>query len=324
MVGAISSLVVTTLGGVAVYYLTKEPEIRSKELLTYSVRSSGVFSGEKERVAFTSISIENHGGKPASNVIANITSGSSSIKDLTTSNSDGTLQEKKVTSNKATLKYAKLLPGETLTIDVLLDSPVQPRILVRSDESLAVSEATLGASKTEKRQEVNKLASLLVPTSAIVILLLTPIVFRILRRARKLEKTGGLIGDRNNAAFLLLHSGLSEEAEEVLNAAVRAGRYDSFTFSNLAVANAVNGKTDKASALMVAANYLEVEGHAAGVIAFNEALLYFMSGKRPEAIAALRRALALSPKDVKKYCERSVLLSSYRRDADFIALVDSA
>lgn len=318
LIGAISTLAVTVIGGVAVYYFTKEPQLKSQELLTYSIRSSGDFSGEKERVAFTSVVISNQGGKSASNVVANIRFDTPIIKDLTTETLAGTREERIIAKDEVTLKYAKLLPGERITINLLLGSPLSPSVAIRSDESLAVSENSLEGTISEKRTGINRASSLVVPISA---LLFSLIAGNFLRRAKRLGIADGMLIDRNNAAFLLLHSGLSKEAEEILNESVRTGRYDSFTLSNLAVSKAANGDKDRAAALMAAANYRQPKGHAGGVLAFNEALLNFMSGKRAEAIASLRRALTLSPKEVRKYCERSVHLNDYRADPDFIALL---
>lgn len=321
LIGAISTLGVTVLGGVVIYYVTKEPELKSRELLTYSVRSSGDFSGDKERVAFTSIIIANRGGRVANNVAVNIKFSGPSIKDLTTETVPGTREDRNVDKDQAKLTYHKLLPGEEVTVDLLLDSPARPTVTVRSDESLAVIEKSLGSEKTEKITDINRASSLVVPISA---LLFSVLAAQFLRRVKKLGIADGILSNRNNAAFLLLHSGLSQEAEEVLSDSVRSGQYDSFTLSNLAVCKAVNGDMEKATALMNAAKYRDTNGHAAAVVLFNNALLNMMSEKRQEAISDLRKALALSPKEVKHYCERSVHLRDYRNNPDFIALLGEA
>ncbi|MBJ7575255.1 hypothetical protein [Luteimonas sp. MC1828] len=321
LIGAISTLAVTVVGGVAVYYATKEPEFKARELLTYSVRSSGDFSGEKERVAFTSVVIANRGGRAATNVVASIKFATPSIKDLATETVLGANEERAITSEQATLSYLKLLPGESITVNLLLSSPAQPVVTVRSDESLAVNEASLGTEKRERRTELNRASSLVVPISAFLFIVLTALFSR---KAKRLGIADSMLSDRNNAAFLLLHSGLPKEAEDILTASLQSGRYDSFTLSNLALSKAVNGDPEKAAALMHAATYRETKGHAAAVVLFNEALLNFTSGKRSEAIAALRKALVLSPRQVKKYCDRSIHLNNYRADPDFISLVGGA
>lgn len=321
LIGAISTLAVTVLGGVVIYYVTKEPELKSRELLAYSVRSSGDFSGDKERVAFTSIVIANRGGRVANNVVANIKFSGPLIKDLTTDTVPGTREDRNVAKDLARLTYHKLLPGEAVTVNLLLDSPARPTVTVRSDESLAVSESTLGAEKTEKLTDINRASSLVVPISALIFSILS---IKILKGAKKLGIANGMLSNKNNAAFLLLHSGLSKEAEEILTESVRSGQYDSYTLSNLAVCKAINGDIEKAGALMSAAKYRDTNDHAAAVVLFNDALLNLISEKRSEAIADLKKAITLSPKEIKRYCERSVHLKDYRGTPDFIALLDVA
>jgi hypothetical protein len=321
LIGSISTLAVTVVGGVVIYYMTKEPELKTRELLTYSIRSSGDFSGDKERVAFTSIVISNRGGRSAGNVSAIIDFKSPSIKDLATDASPEVGEKRRVTPERAVLSYPRILPGEVVTVDLLLDSPARPDVTIRSDESLAVSDSSLGSNRDDRRIEINRASSLVVPISAILFSILG---LAFLRRLKRIGSGSGMIGDRNNAAFLLLHSGLPEDADEILTASVRSGRYDSFTLSNLAICKAVQGDIAKANCLLTAAQHREVKGHAAAVLSFNEALLNLLSGRRAEGISCLRVALSISPSEIKRYSDRSVHLNAYRQDPDFIALTGGA
>ncbi|KAF1716828.1 hypothetical protein CSC74_08085 [Pseudoxanthomonas yeongjuensis] len=133
-----------------------------------------------------------------------------------------------------------------------------------------------------------------------------------------------LVSDKNNAAFLLLHNGLINEADEILSESVKSGRYDAYTLSNLALCKALKKEHDKAQAFMKAAKHKKRSGHAAAVIAFNDCIMSFLADKRPDAISSIRAAMRLSPKEIKKYCELSVHLDGCRSDADFVAILSGS
>lgn len=319
LIGAVITLVVTTAGGVAVYYFTKEPELKAKELLTYSIGSTGDFSGEKERVAFASVAISNKGGKAANGVVVNIKFDESSIKDLTTVLTPGMVETKSLSKNVATLDYKRLLPGEKVTVNVLLDAPSEPSVSVRSDETLGLPEDK-NSTTDKKRKDANKLAAVLVPVSAVAV---TAIFIFLLRRMRRMSAAGIPLHDRNNVAFLLLHNGLVADAERILRSAVEDGRYDSIVLSNLALSKALSGDHIRANALIEAADFIQPVGHAAAVVGFNRAVMLFDAGKRPEAFAELRKAISLSDEDIKRYCNLSVHLARERGTQEFIDIMNN-
>ncbi len=318
LIGAVITLAVTTAGGVAVYYFTKEPEFKTKEILIYSIGSTGEFSGEKERVAFASVAISNRGGKAANGVVASMKFDKSTIKDLTTVLVPGMIEARSLSKNSATLEYKRLLPGETITVNVLLDAPSKPVVSIRSDETLGFPEEINSSATDKKRKYANTLSAVLVPGSAVIIAVFL-FIFR--RLTRRLSATGMALSDKNNAAFLLLHNGLVIDAERILSSAVENGRYDSVILSNLALCNALSGDHTKANALMDAADFMQPVGHAAAVVGFSRAVMLLDEGKRAEAIAELRRAISLSPKDIKRYCRFSVHLKQEREKQEFRELL---
>ncbi|WP_143584227.1 hypothetical protein PWP89_08090 [Stenotrophomonas rhizophila] len=312
LIGAVLTLAVTTAGGIAVYYFTKEPEYKAKEILTYSIGSTGEFSGEKERVAFASVAISNRGGKAANSVVANIKFDGSAIKDLTTVLVPGIVEKRSLSKNGATLAYERLLPGETVTVNVLLDAPSKPVVSIRSDETLGSIENRDSTAANTKRKDVNDLSAVLVPASAIFLAAMFPFLFRWTRKLNGMTST-----DRNNAAFLLLHNGLVMDAERILRSAVEAGRYDAIVLSNLALCNGLSGDHTRASALFDAAEFMQPKGHAAAVVGFNRSVILLNAGKRAQAIAELRKAISLSPKDLKRYCRLSVHLKHEMETQEF-------
>jgi hypothetical protein len=314
--GAFSALAITIVGGIVVYYVTKEPEQKTRESLTYSIRSSASFSGSKEQMSVASVNIQNRGGRPAKNVIATIQFDSPLIRDLASESIPGAPVTKKITSQSAIIEYPAVLPGETIVIDFLLKSPATPKVVIRSDESLARqltgSDELMGVSRPW-----NTIASALVPLSGLLLGVVSAIGLKTLRNQ-------GAFSDKNNTGFLLLHSGLVDEAESVLLSAVRDGSYDPFTLSNLATCYVVRGDTEKAKALISAATYHSYNGHASAVLALNQAFLYLHLNDRVNAMECLENALSSSPNEIRRYLENSVLFNPYRSDPDFIALLKSA
>jgi hypothetical protein len=49
IIGAVSTLLVTILSGVVVFYATKEPDEKKQELLSYTVNETAVFQREVAR-----------------------------------------------------------------------------------------------------------------------------------------------------------------------------------------------------------------------------------------------------------------------------------
>jgi len=314
LIGAALTLTVTTAAGVAVYYFTKEPEFKAKEVLTYSIGSIGEFSGEKERVAFASVAISNSGGKVANRVVASMKFDKSTIKDLTTVLVPGMVESRLLSKNGATLEYERILPGETITVNVLLDAPSKPVVSVRSDETLGTLENRDSNFAEKKRKDANTLSSVLVPASAAIVAAIFAFLLRSTRRARA---AGMELVDRNNAAFLFLHKGLVIDAKRILNSAVEDGRHDPIALSNLALSNALTGDLNRANALMDAADFMEPSKHAAAVVGFNKAVMLFVTGAHVDAIVELRKAISLSPKEILRYCRLSVHLEQERGTQEF-------
>lgn len=314
--GAFSALAITIVGGVVVYYVTKEPEQRTRELLVYSMRTSASFSGSKERISLATVNVQNRGGKAAKNVVAIIEFGSPLIRDVASESLPGSHDSKQVTNQSAMLKYPTVLPGETIVIDLLLKSPATPTVVIRSDESLAKPVTGL-EDKVFVNRPWNAIASTLVPISGLFL----GVVFAIGLKALRSE---GVFLDKNNAGFLLLHSGLVNEAESVLISAVQGGSHDPFTLSNLATCYVVKGDIDKAKALISAANYHNPKGHASAVLALNEAYLCLRANDRFNALKKLEAAISNSPNHIKRYLANSALFVDYRADPDVAKLLSDA
>jgi len=124
----------------------------------------------------------------------------------------------------------------------------------------------------------------------------------------------------NNAGFLLLHSGLTEEATQIFSLAIMKGRFDQLTLSNFALCHAVKGDIGKAKALLKAASFIKRVGHTRAVVLFNEALIHLLNNDKDKTLSLLRQAIKLSPSAIKQYCQKSVLLDGVRVEPAFYDL----
>lgn len=82
VVGAVATLVVTVLGGVGVYYVTKEPEDKKNERLSFVVSDPASFKGSAQDLSFRIIRLSNQGGVAAKNVVISLNFKTTEIRDL--------------------------------------------------------------------------------------------------------------------------------------------------------------------------------------------------------------------------------------------------
>lgn len=321
LLGAIATLIVTVLGGIAVYYFTKEPDEKKTEKLIYSVQQSASFTGGNQDLAFTTVKVENYGGVAAKRVMLMVTFKVAQIKDSALEMNAGSKEvAREIKPRSIGLTYETLLPNESITLNLMLSSVEKPVVSVRSDASLG-SEKSLETVPASPKTKINVFLERSVPiTGVLLVLSIFPLL--VLLRRRGLAEAISL--DRNNAGFLLLHHGLVDDAAAVLDGALHSGRYDAFTLSNLALCKALKGEHDQAKQLLRAANFREESGHAKAVILFNEALVSLVIGNKDDAIVKLKEAITKSPTEVRRYCQRSVHLDAVRNEPAIYDLIKDA
>ena len=312
LLGSISTLVVTVVGGIGVYYYTKEPDIKKSESIVYYVNKSANFKGQQEEIAFSSIRVLNKGGVSAKNISIQLSTKDAFIKDMSI-DSDSKIQEtsRSIDAHSVKLLLSTLLPNEEVSVNVLLSKGESPSINVRSDSSLGVNgfETPIESSAKEK---INKASILFVPLTGL--LLSVVLTFTIIR----LKRQGLMFStSQNNAGFLLMHNGLIDEALGIFNAAILKGQYDVLVLSNLALCKSIKGDNDAAKKLLRAANFTKVSGHPKAVVMFNDALISLLNGSIDDALVKLKKALELSPKEISSYCKNSVHWDSIRSQARF-------
>jgi hypothetical protein len=322
LVGAVSTLLVTVLGGVAVYYATKEPDEKKSEKLVYVLSQTATFTGAAQELAFSTLSVSNEGGIAAKKPTLTIDLKSAEVRDLAVNAQGGSHElSREKSPRRIRITFESLLPRETITLSLLLSQPEKPMIDFRSEASLAEERIALQSTEIKTGSEkLNAIAKIIVPVGA-VLSLLTWIPLTIRLRSRG---AFDFFSDRNDAGFLLLHQGLVGDAERILSEAVHQGRSDQYVLSNYALCRALAGNFDDADKLLRAATFRDRSGHGLAVVFFNESLIRLKQGDESASMAKLADAIRMSPKAIKKYAEKTVHFDGVRQKPAFQTAINGA
>jgi hypothetical protein len=245
LVGAFAALVVTVLGGVGVYYFTREPPVAPPtELLEYEEPSPTLFQGEKTRLAFFPLRIANVGRAPANDVrIAVSLDSASKIVDSTVSLSSGLAgshESSMPTPQTFIVTIPTLTPSETVRVSLLVDGSANPKaeISVKSQRSTGSVRSALVSdiASDNSRAAAREVANYLVPLAlALQMLVLIGLRSRISVWLRRMVPA---FRSLNNTAFLCLHQGLLDEAKGLLDAGIKSNGADCHMLANYGLCSA--------------------------------------------------------------------------------------
>ena len=150
VIGAISSLVVATLAGVVIYYLTKEPPTPTPdENLVYLVEKPVAFETTKTKFALFTVRAGNFGDLVATNVTVGITFDDAEIIDkkiALSSEPAGIYSVTNSTPSELGLTVPSLSPGETVVISLMLNREPDkaPTVAAKSNKSVGRSTTVFG------------------------------------------------------------------------------------------------------------------------------------------------------------------------------------
>lgn len=319
IIGALITLFVTIIAGVIVYYVTREPaKAPAQEKLVYQVEQPNCFLSEQNKLALLTIRVGNLGSKEANSTeLAIKFEKDVSVLDKQIKMSSapaGKFEDHSKESNVVNLFFPALLAGETATISLMVDTPIQktPEIGLRS----AVSIGNEGPFIIEKPQEINRKESFgkalvaLVPIAAFLQLFLVGLLsgkFRS-RISRFIPTTRSI----NNTAFLYIHQGLHKEAEQLLRNQIRTSGADAISLANYDLALCLNSKMEEGKKRLKATEWYSRLNHEKAVVAFNNALVSFTEDKLEEGKNYLEEALKLNKHEITRYCEFSELVKMYK------------
>lgn len=316
LIGAMASLIVTVIGGIALYYLTKEKS--PDEELYHIIKSSSSFQSDSQNITIIPVEIVNFGGKSSENLYVKIELKKAEIKDYAIE-SQTAIKADVITSEKNVLelKVATLLSKERFTVNVLSTDQEVPSVIVKSSKTLGKS--IYESSLLESKKKSNIYLEKSIPVIGVVYLVLVVLLFkRIKRMVRVFSRS------ENDLGFLLLHQGVIDDAENILKSAINQGKEYPYTIANMAVCLAKKGEVEKAKKYILAAKKEATTKHGEAVVLFCDALVELEDGNKDIFYMRLEGSMKLSKKSIVEYCLYSSLLSDISAEEKYQKLVSAA
>jgi len=251
LIGAIASLIVTIIAGLAVYYITREPAKSKEENLIYNVEPVSTFETENTKLAILNVRILNIGNAPATDVKVSIDLPTMiEIKDKSILVSSGKVSGLRIDTaagHQLSFFLPSLIPDEKVLVSLLLSAKplTEAAVLVKSNASLGKRDDIEIKEKPATSSDMEQIIAIVL----FILTLLLSISVYYYFRSRGLKYPPSV----NNNAFALLHQGMSERANELLSKAIEKGRDGPYPLSNLAVYLALNGDIGKAEKYLRAA-----------------------------------------------------------------------
>lgn len=312
LIGATLTLVITVLGGVLVYYFTKEKHEKFSEILSYQIDKQVSFKGDKNQLSIGSLKFANIGNKPAENVQIKFHVPTAKIIEFKVSSKNGADISKILSEKKETVKLniKSLVPEEIISVTYLLNQPDEIDFKIRSDDSIG-NEGAIYKIDKKPQSILNDFVGNYLPFLMFALVLYSYLIyFSIKRKLKKLGKFP-LISrgeSRNNTAFALLHSGATQEAIDILERNILRHNSGSHSLSNYASALAVIGEKEKAKIFIKAAKLVARTSHEKAVVNFNSSIIQYNLGEHEEAQTSLEEALKQSNSEIEFYIKNSVIM----------------
>lgn len=317
-VGAITTLIVGTLTGLAVWFFTREPE--KSEGLQYSISRPGIFGNGPERLVSYSIDVRNTGSVKAQSVTINITQEADAKLTESQTQFERPVPEGISIANKSKtylVKVPKFLPTDRATISLLYRGNAKtPQVLIRSADGIGRPKPTDDGEtsfRSKRWQLFLALGSFAV--SAIISSIIS-------RKIVNIASIRFLISNKNDSAFMLFHAGLVDLAHDILIEALRSGQSGPIVLSNLAAVKSFQGTFTEALGLIEASYRWASTNHSKSIVYFNDFLRLHRAGAHDKSYELLRKSASYS-KTPLTYCRRSVIVRGMvDRDPALKSLID--
>lgn len=303
-VNTVTALLVAVLSGILVWVFTRTPI--SKEGLVYTINKSGGFSGlQGKDISIYKIAVANRGNQKAENVSISISRGG--VLDKFQVSFRRPKPEGAKLNKQASATYISIpsfLPTDRSFISALyVGGAGEPIVSIRSNNGVGERIFPEEAGSSLLSNPWRFFGFLLVFAVGVV-------------GSRWLSASlvtvfnpRFLISDRNNAAFLLIHSGLFGLAKDVLESALRSGNSGPIVLSNYAVAHSLLGDQQESGRLISSAFDWATTKHEKAVVYFNSFIYRHNIGDIAGSKDDLKKSAQLSD-SIKVYCARSFLVKN--------------
>jgi hypothetical protein len=307
MIKALITLIVTTLGGVMVWVLTREPKSEiATENLVYSFSNVATFGTGENRVRFLTLKLSNKGAKAAHIVkVVMLLPPGTRIRDkyvsLSTTLISAFQTSESSDARRLEISLPSLAPKEVLSVSALIEGGgdnLVPEIGIRSQETVAI-EASDEDPTPRLKDELKLPLVILVIGSALVA---QAFLFGFLRMRMRLREERHSI---NNTGFIYLQQGFVVEAQRLFEHAIHSNGAHPILYSNYALALGAQGNMQQALKMMDGADWWASSNHERAVIKFNRALLMLFHGNIGSAKKFLYDAFQMQRNEIARYCRLS-------------------
>jgi tetratricopeptide (TPR) repeat protein len=311
ILGALITLVVTTVAGVVVWNLTKEPKKPEPESKVVFERDSKAhFKSKSQNLVFNTVRIGNLGNKTAHKLKLSIDyPEKTNILDFTISNSTGKAsagnhKELESESSNKLILIENLMPDEIVTISILTDGLIDDSIEVSARYAEGIGQEGSLAKGFFIEPERNRYEPLY---AAFVAMLLGVFMsFMIYRLKQKLGGSRSI----NNSAFMMLHQGLIENATKMLESGFNSKGGTAYELANLGLCKALNGELETAEKFYKSAELYSKSKEIKALVEFNRSISYFNQNNFEKAKQHFTNAVNTSKSTIKWY----VSLSDYAQE----------
>lgn len=304
--GALLTLLVTVIGGLVIWKFTKEPPKPDPlPYVVYQVDSPASFKSKSTNVMFNTVRIGNLGEKTATDVVLSIEfPENTKISDFSISNSSGAAarENQKILAskdNEKIIRIQSLMPSETVTVSILSSDYKKEELKVAARHSSGLAEEGSLSNRISISPEGGAKAKE-AAVSALILGLILPIMLY-----RMKAMTGGF-RSRNNSAFVMMHQGLIDDAQKVLESELHLKGGTSFELANLGLCKALSGDFESANKLYAAAELYSKTMHIKALVAFNRAISDFESDDKEGAKKHFEIAIKIYKRRIKKYVSYSL------------------
>ena len=306
ILGALITLIITIVAGLAVWDFTKEPKKPEPTAkIIFESDTPAYFKSKSKNLMFNTVRIGNLGNKTAHKITLSIAfPEKNNILDFTLSNSSGKAakgnhKELESNGNEKLIFLESLMPDEIVTISILTDGNIEDHLVISSRYAEGVGEKGLLAKGFYIEPERNKSKVLI----AVFISLFLGIFISFM--IYQLKQNMGGSRSINNSAFLMLHQGLTSEATKLLESEFHSRGGTAFEFANLGLCKGLSGDLDAAEKLYTSAELYSPSKQIKVLVEFNRSLSYFQANDLDNAKKHFSSAIALNKRLVIWYIKFS-------------------
>lgn len=306
------TLFVTALAGIITFFATFDRAPRNP--MTHSVANSGSFQGREGNFSLVTVVFRNTGERSLEDFEARIAPATqNSITDYNVISRIIPRQDLELSLNndgRIIVRSNVFVPNEEISVFIqITGANVSTPTVFSRTKSYVSSEIITPQPQNRPKRDLSIVILIIVLS-----LILQMMLFRyshVIRRIIPGFLSRNTNGSPQDSAFVLLHSGFTDEAEIIFKDYLARHSGGPLTLSNHALAIGLQGDTKAGLRQVEGALWWAAGKHERAVVLFNRSLLYAIEGNDGPAEADLRKSIELSPNHIHSYLQFSYITKHY-------------